>query len=295
MDLHALRYYPFKIKADSIVEQIIINSKASIPENSYSKITVDFIGNKELVEAQLNYYAQANGFIYKNLIKPYTPWLEYATPLNENNREIILTLGVHEEKKANQEVVESSDEAIYSFIGKKNVKNLLNELLGDIDLFRERNNVMFLSLKGPLSKGGLNHYNFFHSSSEKLDGVKVHEIVFFPKQADIYAFTGYLYITESYPYTLKKAIFTISNSHAMNFVKDILFTQIFDVDGNLILPKKEEYLFSMGDDSKGGLFVSKNIDFTDTIPPLTLSEKNGKYFSGSFTKNKSLWEYKNNK
>ncbi|MDL2224018.1 hypothetical protein LJB92_01750, partial [Bacteroidales bacterium OttesenSCG-928-M06] len=132
MDLYALRYYPFSIKADSIVEKLI--NQTNLEEENlflYKKTSIDFIGNKEIIERQVNYSIQSNDFLYKYLLNPYIPWIQFATPLKEDNRELVMTLGLHEETREKDNVV-LQDKGIYHFAGKRNVAFLMDRLFNDI-------------------------------------------------------------------------------------------------------------------------------------------------------------------
>ncbi|MCC8147114.1 MAG: DUF5686 family protein [Bacteroidales bacterium] len=274
MDLNGLRYYPFNTPADSLVSELIRHTKTnSSGERFYKKTAIDLIGNRELIEGQIQHSTQTNDFLYKYFLKSYLPWLRYAAPLKNDNRELALTLGLHEETQDKEGKIAFQDQGIYGFAGKRNVAHLLDDLFGDIDLFRKTNEVMFLSVKSPLSEEGFKFYRYFLSSRRTEEGEKVQEIVFFPKNIHTQAFTGYLYISEKRPYRLIKAVFTVSSSHNMNFIQNILFTQYFTEQKEYLLPVQKDYVLSIGDEVAGSLVVNRTVNYTDRRDPLTESER----------------------
>ena len=273
MDLHALRYYPFKTEADSIIHNLINQSDIQTPDNYKQKTSINLTGNSEFIKGQVEYSANAKDFLYKNLIRPYISWIQYTALQKEDNREIALTLGLREEEKNENKQGVLKDEGIYGFIGKENVNSLINELFGDIDLFRPSNDVMFLSVKSPLAKERINSYRYFLSSTEVIDNREVNEIAFYPNELRTHAFTGYLYVTKSPPHKLVKASFTLSNSYNMGFIKEILFTQKFAEEKDKTVPVEKEYLFFLGEEVRGNVMVDRIVDYTGKNLPLTAAEK----------------------
>ena len=274
MDLHALRYYPFTENADSIIMQVIEkrgNSKFNTTSDIYIKTSVNFILNKHYLDKHISYSTEAEDIIYKYIVVPYQPWLQYSVPLEKN--EIALTVGLHEETKNGNVLLSSKNEGIYGFIGKQNVAYLLDEMFGDVDLFQDKNDILFLNHKGPLTKKNMNHYNYYVSSKSLMDSQLVYEIVFFPKDYTKNAFTGYLYVTADEKYHLKRAFFSINNTHKMNFIKDVLLTQTFEMKDGISFPEKKDYVFTFGDETKGAIVVNRKMNYSGNTEPLTASEK----------------------
>ncbi|GHT50473.1 membrane protein [Bacteroidia bacterium] len=246
MDLYALRYYPFQPEADSIIQQM--GEWQEIKQEAlHQKTSLNLAINKEFLDNQIQYSVTANDLVYKQLIKPYQAWLQYAEPLKEDSREIALTIGLQDDSK---------NEAIYEFLGKQNVNYLLDEMLGDVDVFKNKDS-----------------YHYFLTGKKILDNQAVYEIAFYPKKAQADAFTGYLYVTADGNYSLLKTLFTRSNPYSTGLVRDILFTQTFEMKGKQIFPLKKEASFAWGDEIKGSLLVNQTLHYTDTIDPLTASEK----------------------
>jgi hypothetical protein len=257
MDLYALRYYPFETKADSIIDrycQLHGTNRNSLEkllsaqeEGQHQKTSVQWVVNREFLDNQIQYSIESNDLIYKYLIKPYHPLLQFAAPLTEDSREIALTLGLQTDTKT---------EAIYGFLGKQNVSYLLDEVVEDALTF----------------KGG-NTYRYFLSGNKFLDHQPVYEVVFYPEKPQDNAFTGYLYISADGNYSLVKAVFTRNNPHNKNLLRDMVFTQTFeDRDGQTFSLKKKT-AFTLGDDVRGSLLINRTVQSADIPEALTASEQ----------------------
>jgi hypothetical protein len=275
MDFHTLRHYPFATEADSIVRKVMEQT----PEQSFSsppthrKTSIQLAINQEFLEGPLNYFATTDHWLYRYILRPYTPWLQYATPLKENAREKVLTVGLIEEHNEGRKLLTSKHEGIYDFIGKQNVARLLNETLGEIDLFKKENEVMLTPFKSPLNPKHKSAYHYFLSAQKMLAEQPVYEIAFFPKNVRDPAFTGYLYVTADENYSLVKTNFTISDGSETSLMKNVLFVQTFENIENQIFPVTKETFLMVGDEIVGGLLANRTTDYTDLITPLSIPEK----------------------
>ena len=272
MDLRALRYHSFTENADSIIMQIIEQNEhhSFQSESTFSKKTaINFVINQEFLQNQITHSTAANDIIYKHIIKPYQPWLQYAAPLEDNENQIALTLGLHQTQKEENALIFSENTGIYGFLGKQNIANLLDGIFEDVDLFQNTNHFLFSTFQSPLTTKNMHLYHYYISSKNLIDGQLNYEIVFFPKDSRANAFTGYLYVAANETYHLERAFFTINNRTRSSFAKDILLIQTFENQA----PQKKEYLFTLGDDIRGALLVNRSVDFSGNIQTLTSAEK----------------------
>ncbi|MDR0541880.1 MAG: hypothetical protein LBH19_06670 [Dysgonamonadaceae bacterium] len=248
IDLYALRRYPFTIKADSTVHEIVARCvETGNEEEWHQKTSVHFVANREFLDRQIQSIAINSDFIYKYLLAPYLPWLLYSVPLDSTSREIALPIGLQTDEQC---------EALYDFLGKRNVHFLIDGLLGKSGLFN------------PAIA-----YHYFFSGKKRIDGRELHEIAFYPENPGQEAFTGYLYITADVNPALVKAVYTRSNPYAPEPVREVLWTQTFENREGKIFPFKKEALFTFGDITHGSLLVNRTICYTDSLAPLTPSEQ----------------------
>ena len=248
MDLYALRYYPFQIQADTIVQKMFVHyDKAGDGEDRYQRTSLQLVTNKEYLDMQIRSLAASNRFVYKHLVRPYLPWLQYAVPLNADSREIALPVGLEEDQQS---------EAVYAFLGKKNVHFLIDELLSESGLFHP----------------GVT-YRYFLSGRKMIDEQDLYEIAFYPKHVRNNAFTGYLYISTDDNCNLVKAVYTRSNLFTSKNVGKVLWTQTFETSDEKTFPLKKEAAFTMGDILRGSLVVNRTTYYSDSIDPLTAAEQ----------------------
>jgi hypothetical protein len=263
------------VDADSIVQQVIDRNPADSPSafGIYQKTAVNLAANKEFIDDLIRHSTASNNLFYKYIVKPFSPWLQYAAPLKKDERETVLTIGLHEKYEKENGLPDSRDEGIYGFIGKQDVAYLSDEIFGTIDLFKDKNEVLLWPFKSPLTKKNKDSYRFFLSAKKIMDNRPVYEVAFYSKNPRENAFTGYLYITAEGRYSLVKALFTLNNPENMDLAKNILLIQTFEIKGDKSFPLKKESLFMLGDEIRGSLLVNRTVNYTDTAEPLTDSEQ----------------------
>jgi hypothetical protein len=268
MDIRALRYYPFHTDARAIIRAVIDDNFREIPGKPdcrydiYRKTSIDLLANKEYLELQLSSGEKENGWIYNHIIKPYLPWMEYARPQKEDSKHVALTTLLDEDYftaysgRTNRQsscVLQAAKSAsLYRFVGEQNISRIIDDVSGDVDLFREKNEVLARTFRGPLTEDAMPAYCYFLSGKKTENGETCHEIAFYPLREQDAGFAGYLYVSADGRNALRKAVFSINNlSQANDFIKDIVFVQSFDPEENLPVPVEKRSYFLLGDDVKG--------------------------------------------
>jgi hypothetical protein len=269
INFYALRYYPFTVEADSIIKQVIKKYAYSLPP-SHQKTAIQIVANKQFLDAQTGNLG--DDLFYKNIVNPKS-WIKYAAPLKSDGKEFALTIGLNDEYRTDSTLWRSKNEGLYDFLGKQSVAYLIDEIIGQVDLFKNENDVILSPFKSPLTEKNRNIYKYFLSGTKIMDNQPVYEIVFYPKNIRANAFTGYLYVSADENYLLTKAVFTPNNFYSATFARNILFEQTFFTNDSTIFPLKKETFFTLGDEVKGNLLVNRTIDYTDITTPLSASEE----------------------
>jgi len=251
-DIHALRYYPFTQPADSFMMQVIERKHAPVektPVNCYQKIAVDLAMNKQFLINEFNGSAANRHLLYKYLLLPYNTWLGYARPLREDSAYLNLALFLSEGSfKENQQTAFSAQSPL-EWIGTDNIRQCLDDWLGDADVWKDRSEVLYSSFKSPLAKDAGKIYQYYFSSQTETEGIQVYEIAFFSQKPKEKTFEGYLYISVK-DLTPVKAIFTVNPKVKKAPVKSVLFTQT---------PYKKESRLYVGDDISTALVLEKTV------------------------------------
>jgi hypothetical protein len=267
-DIHALRYYPFKQNADSIVKMAISRNIPPLrTENTgrYKKTTMNLVINKQFLDEQINQSTP----LYKYLLKPYVSWLDYAKPITERSQDPNLTIFLSEQCEKENRKPEFSRQGLFGFFSSEDIDYFLDEWVGKIDIFEDKNDVLFSTVKSPLSETASDIYSYFISSRMEIEGIPVYEVVFFSKHLKVNAFEGYLYFSEK-DLSFVKAVFTLNYTMNSDVMKKALFIQT---------PTESENFLYLGNDLQAGLLVNQSILRSDKIadslipPPLTGSEK----------------------
>ena len=252
MDLYALRYYPFQIKADTIVQKMLVQyGNPCKIEEQYQKTGVQLVTGIDFFSTQMQSPKRSNQFITNALIRPFLPWVQYAVFPDTHNGEIIFPVGFEEDGHC---------EAIYDFLGKKNIHFVIDELMSESDLFRP------------------SIYHYFLSEKKMMDGQEVYEIAFYPKRIRHNAYSGYLYISADDNYHLVKTVYTRSNPYTSNMLGKILWTQTFENSKGKISPLKKETFLTLSNSIQGGLMVNRTTFYTDSIEPLSAAEQQTSLF-----------------
>jgi hypothetical protein len=247
-NIHALRYYPLSQPADSFMIRVIErnqNLSGVTFENHYEKIAVDLTMNKQFLADKISRPTLSSSIIYKQLILPYGPWLGYARPIRENSPDLNLTLFLSERFSKENQPLYSSDQTPLDWIGAENIRYYLEEWLGEIDIWKEQNEVLFLPVKSPIAENAGATYRYFFSSHTEIDGIPVYEIVFYSRKIEENAFEGYLYVSTD-DLSIVKVVFTLNPRLKKSPANAVLFTQT---------PSKKETLLSIGGETSAGLLV----------------------------------------
>jgi len=304
MDIQALRFYPFTVSADSIIEQFLNKKANQLPEerytqrNVYRKTTIDLVANKEYLDDKLQTFEAKNNFVYRNMIKPYQGWLDHTRLQSETSRHTALTTALFEDyltyytdnstNKKRSFLRASKQSNLYETIGTQNVARFLNDVFGDVDLFNSKNDILFQTLRGPLSDDANHSYKYFLSRNRVENGA-LYEIVFYPNDKTDAGFAGYLYITADGNYSLKKAVFSLNNFHNANFIQNILITHTFD-EMNQSIPVKKRNTFIVGDDIEGCALVNAIACYSLPFPqPLIKYEPKSKRSPDYQSKDEAFW------
>lgn len=245
-DIHALRYYPFTTRADSIVAKTL-DKRIEMPPYGYSQISADLVANRNYLNQRIAFSTMTNDLVNRFIVRPYRSWLDYSHVFNGN--ELGLNVGFFTKSDTGN----STRKSLFNFIGYDNLEYLLEETVGDIDLWKSNNAILFNGIKSPLDKKSFNDYIFFLSSVKEIDSVECYEIVFYSKELKKKALEGFLYISKN-DYSLKKAVFTLNYSLNKGRIKEALFIQT---------PQKKETQLFLGDETDGSLVLSKTNLFSE--------------------------------
>ncbi|MDR3060577.1 MAG: DUF5686 family protein [Dysgonamonadaceae bacterium] len=282
--MRALRFHPDATDASEIMQKVFQNKfnysfsgKEFVKYELYQKTSIDIVINKESLDKQLSDYQVKNNFTYRYFIRPFEPWLKYACPLEKNPSYLAITTLLsedyktifesHKDKRKGSVSKAFHTEGLYESIGQQNVSYLLDEVFGNIDFYRDENEILSLKFKSPLGKDARKTYSYKLVGTKNVAGKPCYEVAFYCENMKENTFSGCFYISTDGNYSLIEAKFTLNNPSNMNFLQNILITQTYVACGKSLLPRKKVCLILLGDDVKGCLIadrtiVCNNFDFT---------------------------------
>ncbi|MCL2650613.1 MAG: DUF5686 family protein [Candidatus Azobacteroides sp.] len=276
--IQSLRYKGNTQNADDIMKEVIsrkhsynFNSQPFVKYNYYQKTSVDIIANKETTQERIQSNEDKGGSFYRRYIVPFEGWLDYAREI-PNTDDLALTVLLYEDygtiSKNNKEHLQetkvhaSRDVGFFETLGKQNISQLLDEMFGNIDLYRNDAELMLLNFKTPLADDALKIYEYRLLGFKNINGNDCYEIAFYAKNPKDNAFAGYLYVDIS-SLALCKAIFTLNNPENMNFLKNVLITHSYTKIDDVIYPVKKESALVLGDGFESGLSIVRTLSYSN--------------------------------
>ncbi|MFM9987320.1 DUF5686 family protein [Flavobacterium sp.] len=131
-----------------------------------------------------------------------------------------------------------------SGIGEGNgVDTFIKDLYSEYDIYNNYLNFFDKNFVSPLSKTGINTYNYVLSDSTFIDKKWCYNIVFYPRRKNELTFKGDFWVNDT-TFAIKKINLTASKSANINWVKDIYIEQEFDVLNDSVFLLKRDHMMS---------------------------------------------------
>jgi hypothetical protein len=141
---------------------------------------------------------------------------------------------VKEKLKANKNSGFSNNQQIMSFV---------KDLYSDYDIYNNYLTFFDKSFTSPLSKTGIDVYNYVLKDSAYIGKKWCYNIVFYPRRKNELTFKGDFWVNDS-SYAIKKINMAVTRSANINWVKDIYIEQEFDVQNDSIFLLTRDYMMS---------------------------------------------------
>lgn len=116
----------------------------------------------------------------------------------------------------------------------------------------------------PLSRTGIDTYNYVLNDSAFVDNKWCYNIIYYPRRKNELTFKGDFWVNDS-TFAIKKINLQVTRSANINWVKDIYIEQEFDVLNDSVFLLKRDYMmsdFSLSKKEKArGVYGKKNYCF----------------------------------
>ena len=186
-----------------------------------------------------------------------------------------------------------------SGIGQGNgVDTFIKDLYPTYDIYNNYMTFFDKNFVSPLSKTGINTYNYVLSDSTIIDKKWCYNIVFYPRRKNELTFKGDFWVNDT-TFAIKKINLTAAKSANINWVKDIYIEQDFDVlNDSVFLLKRDhmmsDFALSKKEKSKGvygkrTTFYSDH-KFNEVKPDNFYKENINSYDQSVYTKTDDFWK-----
>ena len=177
-------------------------------------------------------------FVFKNIDtsaitgKTYLPIF-----LNESVSEVFGDNTLNKEKetiRGNKNTCFSNNQPIINFI---------DDLYNDYNIYDNYIKLFYKSFVSPLSKTGINNYNYFLSDSAFIKNKWCYNIIYYPRRKNELTFKGDFWVNDT-TFAIAEINMKASKSANINWVKEIYIEQEFDILNDSIFLLKRDYFLS---------------------------------------------------
>lgn len=183
----------------------------------------------------------------------------------------------------------SNNQAITAFV---------QDLYSDYDIYNNYLKFFDKSFTSPLSKTGIDTYNYVLSDSTFIDNKWCYNIIYYPRRKNELTFKGDFWVNDS-TYAIKKINLEVTKSANINWVKEIYIEQEFDVVNDSVFLLKRDYMlsdFSLNKKEKSkGIYgkrttVYNNYKFDEAKPKKFYKNAADPYRPEIFAREDTFWE-----
>ena len=201
---------------------------------------------------------------------------------NTNNRKIEKTLG-------NKNSGFDTNQYIIEFI---------KDLYADYNIYDNYIKIYNKDFISPLSKTGINVYNYVLADSAFIENKWCYKIVYYPRRKGELTFSGDFWVNDS-TYAIKKINLEASKDANINWIKEIYIEQDFDViNDSVFLLKRDHFMsdfaISKKENSKGvygkRTSIFENHKFNIEHPTEFYKEDVNKYDESIYTRSDDFWK-----
>ena len=121
--------------------------------------------------------------------------------------------------------------------------DFIDDLYADFDIYNNYLKFFDKSFVSPLSKTGINTYNYVLSDSAFIDNKWCYNIIYYPRRKNELTFKGDFWVNDS-TYAIKDINLQASKSANINWVKEIYIEQEFEVLNDSVFLLKRDYMLS---------------------------------------------------
>ncbi|UII80771.1 DUF5686 family protein [Flagellimonas sp. CMM7] len=184
------------------------------------------------------------------------------------------------------------------FSGNQAITAFVEDLYSDYDIYDNYLKFFDKSFTSPLSKTGVDTYNYVLSDSTFIDNKWCYNIIYYPRRQNELTFKGDFWVADT-TYAIKKINLQVTKSANINWVKEIYIEQEFDVVNDSVFLLKRDYMlsdfsFSKKEKSRGvygkRTTVFDNYKFDTERPEEFYKAESDPYDPRVFSRDSTFWK-----
>lgn len=184
------------------------------------------------------------------------------------------------------------------FSGNQAITAFVEDLYSDYDIYNNYLKFFDKSFTSPLSKTGIDVYNYVLSDSTYIDDKWCYNIIYYPRRKNELTFKGDFWVNDT-TFAIKKINLQVTKSANINWVKEIYIEQDFEVVNDSVFLLKRDYMlsdfsFSKKEESRGvygkRTTVFDNYNFNNPRPEDFYKAVSDPYDPRVFSQDSIFWE-----
>lgn len=156
------------------------------------------------------------------------------------NESVSKVYGNNEKNKTREDLIGNKNSG---FSNNQTMISFVKDLYSDYNVYDNYLKIFDKSFVSPLSKTGINVYNYVLSDSAYIGDKWCYNIVYYPRRKNELTFKGDFWVNDS-TWAIKDINLQVSKSANINWVKDIYIEQEFDVLNDSVFLIKRDYFMS---------------------------------------------------
>jgi len=199
------------------------------------------------------------------------------------------------EGKRNKEILKANKN---SGLGNGDGVNMfIKDLYSDFDIYDNYLDFFDKSFTSPLSRTGIDVYNYVLADTAVIDNKLCYNIVFYPRRKNELTFKGDFWVNDT-TFAIKKINMAVTKSANINWVKDIYIEQEYDVLNDSVFLPTRDYMMSdfalrKKEESKGvygkRTTMYQNFKFNEKKPDKFYKEEINYIDNAVYNKDNAYW------
>lgn len=150
---------------------------------------------------------------------------------------------VYGDNKLNKEKEELLGNKNSGFSSNQTIIAFVNDLYSNYDIYKNYIELFDKSFVSPVSKAGVDTYNYVLADTAYKDNKWCYKIIYYPRRKNELTFKGQFWVSDT-TYAVKEIDMQVTKSANINWIKDIYIEQEYEVLNDSVFLLKRDYMMS---------------------------------------------------